>query len=716
MKPVERGHMSDLVEQLRKHAATAVFLALLIAFIATVLLPAYQLADQLTAKTEALRLVSEKRGQPDAMTRALTSVRDRLVAGSYVGQPIRDLAGPVSDFDRTLDQLRQTAAGSYSELGKAGEIWAQYKSRLEPVVGFEGIPYRDSDKAGTELNAAGRELLDQSRDALTFGRTNTQLLNEAMTAIGTGLEREVMDDATTLRRLMIAGVLFAGLLVALLVYVQWLKAREERLAREAREQTRDILSTVKEGLFLIDADFRIANAHSDALATLLRRDHFEGLYFEDLLRGLVSEQTLETATKYVNLLWGERVNENLIKGINPLAEVEVCFDQGAAGRDARYLEFSFHRVKRDGGVRQVLVSVNDVTSRVMLARELRESQSNAGAQMDMLLGLLQVDPRQLESFLADSDAALRLVNTVLKVPARTDAEFRKKLEELFREMHKLKGEAAALGVATIETRAHEFEDMLAELRERPELGGNDFLPLVVRLDDLFAQLTSIRELIARLDNLRADALLSASAPAPQAEPAPLPARRAGSDWTQTFDTLAQRIAADHGKQVRLTTAGLENVPAEYRKAVQEVVIQFVRNALVHGIEDAASRLVLGKDEVGSVRVEFARRDQTFELLFQDDGAGIPAARVKETAVRRGLVTLDQAEALDSREALGLIFRSGFSTHEGDDRDAGRGVGLDVVWKTVHSVGGRIAIATSEGKFTRFRVMLPVPGEQQGAVA
>jgi two-component system chemotaxis sensor kinase CheA len=708
--------MRDLFERVRKHTATAVFLALLVAFIATVLLPAYQLADQLTAKTAALRLVSEQRGQPEAMARALKSLRDRLVAGSYVGQSVRDLAGSVGAYDRALERLRQTVAGQSAEFATAGEIWAQYTGHLEPVVVFSGIPYRDSDNAGTEMNSAGRALLEQTRRALEFGRANTPPLSEAMAMIGTGLEREVMEGAATLRRLMITGVLFAALLVAVLVYVQWLKAREERGAREAREQTRDILSTVKEGLFLIDADFRIAKEHSDALATLLRRDRFQGVHFEDLLRGLVSEQTLETATKYVNLLWGERVNENLIKGINPLAEVEVLFDQGPAGRDTRYLEFSFHRVKRDGGVRQLLVSVNDVTSRVLLARELKESQGNAGAQMDMVLGLLQIDPRQLESFLSDSDAALRMVNTVLRVPARTDGEFRKKLEELFREMHKLKGEAAALGVATIETRAHEFEDMLAELRERRELGGNDFLPLVVRLDDLFAQLKSIQELIARLDNLRADALLSASATVPQIVPPEAAMSRAVPDWTQAFDKLAQRVAADHGKQVRLTTAGLEDVPAEYRKTVQEVVIQFVRNALVHGIEDAESRRGLGKDEVGNVHVEFAQRDNVFQLLFQDDGAGIPAARVKETAVKRGLITMDQAAALDSRAALGLIFRSGFSTRDANDRDAGRGVGLDVVWKTVHAVGGRIGFATSPGKFTRFRVLLPVPGEKQGAVA
>jgi chemotaxis protein histidine kinase CheA len=324
--------------------------------------------------------------------------------------------------------------------------------------------------------------------------------------------------------------------------------------------------------------------------------------------------------------------------------------------------------------------------------------------MEMLLGLLRVDARQLGSFLSDSDAALRIVNTVLKVPARTDGEFRRKIDQLFCEMHKLKGEAAGLGLAMIETRAHVFEDMLVELRERRELSGNDFLPLVVRLDDLFAQLKSIQELMARIDNLRADALLSSSAIGPEVAPPLATMAHATPDWTHAFDTLAQRIATDHGKKVHLTTAGLENVPEAYCKAVQ------------HGIEDAESRRDLGKDEVGSVRIEFTRRDHAFELVFQDDGAGIHASLVKETAVKRGLVTPDQAEALDSRETLGLIFRPGFSTHDGDDRDAGRGVGLDVVWKAVQTIGGKIAVATSRGKYTRFRILLPIKGEQQDAVA
>ncbi len=257
-----------------------------------------------------------------------------------------------------------------------------------------------------QLNAPGRQLLKDAREAVKTSRAATDPLNAALASVGSDLEKQVVAASATLRTLMVVGVAFACLLVAMLAYFQWLKARHERLAVEAQNQTRDILSTVKDGLFLIDADFRIGKAHSAALSALFRRDDFDNMTLEELLRDTVSERTLATATKYVKLLWGERANENLIRSINPLAEVEVHFDREDGRRDLRYLEFDFHRVKGDHGVRHILVSVNDVTSRVLLARELKESQANAQGQMDMLLGLLQVDPRQLVSFLDDTGAAL----------------------------------------------------------------------------------------------------------------------------------------------------------------------------------------------------------------------------------------------------------------------------------------------------------------------
>lgn len=708
--------MGDLIHRYKGAAAAVGFVALLVAFIATVLLPGYRLADQLSQSTAALKLVSEQRSAPEAMGSTLSAIRDRLRSGSYVGDSVADLARSKREYDSAIRELRGTSAVDSRQLQPVEKAWAAYGALLEPVTVFGGIPYRDTDSTGTELNANGERLMADTLKALEYGRQNATGMVDGLAKMGARLEGEAVTAAATLRRLMIVGMLFAGVLLALVARFQWLKAREERAANAARQQTRDILGTVKEGLCLLDKDFRIGKTHSAALAALFGRESFEGLTFDDLLRGLVSEATLETASKYVKLLWGERANENLIKSINPLAEVEVTFDHGYSGRDTRYLEFDFHRVKQDGVVRQVLVSVSDVTSRVLLAREMKQSQDSADSQMELLLAMLKVEPGQLETFLSDSNASLRMVNSVLKVPARSDADFRRKVDSLFREMHKIKGDAATLGVPTVENRAHAFEDMLKDLREREELSGNDFLPLVVRLDDLLAHLRAIQELLARLDNLRAASILAAPVPAPASEPGltapPNPARR----LSDTLQTLAARVAENHGKKVMLVTSGLDQVPGDYRRVVQNLVIQFVRNAVVHGIEDAGLRNAAGKNPAGLLQVEFKPREHGYELMFQDDGAGIRADRVKEKAIALGLVDAVRAESLDERSTLGLIFKAGVSTHDGDDLDAGRGVGLDMVWKAIQEMGGRIAVATVPGKLTRFRVLFPGPDEQQDAVA
>jgi HPt (histidine-containing phosphotransfer) domain-containing protein len=710
--------MHELVERYRDTATTAGFLVLLVAFIGTVLVPGYRLANELSANTAALKLVSEQRNQPDVILRLVGALRDQLQTGGYVGQTLQDLAATTQTFNGALAQLDRTAARESPQLGEAQRLWVPYQAQVAPIARFSGIPYSDSDAAGSTMNQAGRDLLRDVRETLKAGRVMTPRLRDAIGAVGARLERDVARGAATLRKLMVTGVVFASVLVALLVYFQWVKSRHARAAREAQSQTRDILATVKEGLFLIDSDFRIGKTHSAALTALLRREKFDGLGFDDLLFGLVPEKTLDTAMKYVKLLWGERVNENLIKGINPLAEVEVAFEREHGGRDLRYLEFDFHRVKGDRGVRQVLVSVNDVTSRVLLARELKEAQASNPVHMDMLVGILKVDPRHLNAFLSDTDATLKLVNSILKVPARDDAAFRQKVDQVFREMHKLKGEAAALGLGTVESRAHSFEDVLKELRERGELSGDDFLPLIVRLDDLFAHLKSIRELIDQMDGLRAVAQTSAMSGGTMMMSAVVVphATSPQQEVTHNLDTLAQRIAGELGKRVRLVTTGLERLPGEHLRTVRAVAIQLVRNAVVHGIENAAQRAGSGKDEVGTLQLKFEHGAKGYEMTFEDDGTGLVAETIRETALRRGTITPDEAKTLDAKTTLALIFRPGFSTQETETKDAGRGVGLDVVWKTVRSLGGKIAVSTSPGKYTRFRILLPEAGAQQGAVA
>src|SRR5262249_49765814 len=115
----------------------------------------------------------------------------------------------------------------------------------------------------------------------------------------------------------------------------------------------------------------------------------------------------------------------------------------------------------------------------------------------------------------------------------------------------------------------------------------------------------------------------------------------------------------------------------------------------------------GKNAAGKLMLRFEKHGEDgFELVYQDDGRGLSAQQLKDTAVARGLIDRTQADQLDERRALSLIFMPGFSTQDEVTPDAGRGVGMDIVRAKVHELGGKLGIATAAGKFLRFRIWLP----------
>jgi PAS domain-containing protein len=183
---------------------------------------------------------------------------------------------------------------------------------------------------------------------------------------------------------MLTDLLIAALPVVLMVLLISRSKQEARL-REARQQTADILRTVQEGVFLLDEHLIIGTAQSSALEVLFRRKDLAGLGFEDLLKGIVSGRTLATALTFVEVLWSEPTDEKPMKAINPLGEVEVQLALGGGKFDTRYLDFEFHRVRFDGKITHLLVSVSDVSSRVELSRERQNSQKRA--KIDPLLGI-----------------------------------------------------------------------------------------------------------------------------------------------------------------------------------------------------------------------------------------------------------------------------------------------------------------------------------------
>ena len=170
--------------------------------------------------------------------------------------------------------------------------------------------------------------------------------------------------------------------------------------------------------------------------------------------------------------------------------------------------------------------------------------------------------------------------------------------------------------------------------------------------------------------------------------------------------LVRELSLELNKEIRIETFG-ENTEIDKTviERLGEPLTHMIRNAIDHGIEKTEDRVAHGKTAYGTIRLSAEHKSGRILIEIADDGHGINRARVLQKAIAQGLVSADNT--LSGEEIDNLIFLPGFSTAETVTNISGRGVGMDVVKKSIQSLGGRISIASSEGKGCRFTLTLPL---------
>lgn len=696
-------------------------------------------AARLQAASSALQLAAQLSGQPQLISAELTLIQRGLETTTYVGGSVRTLTDlrheTLSTIGAVQGQVQEAGLQSDPRIAAAmaavRQRWNALDRQLAPVHNERGVELYTDTPSGSELSPQGRQMKSTIDSLLATQAQNLQQLGVA-TAHLDGVLREAVGDAgLRLRGLLLAGSAVATLLLALMLYFGWRSRQAARVAEAAQRQVSNILGTVREGLFLLDRELRLGDTYSESLRDLLRLPSPAGLHIEAILKPLVDAKTLTAALKFLGLLWKDKVHEELIESVNPLNQIEVSFSNGLGAHEVRFLAFSFRRVRAaDATADSILGVVADVTDRVLLARELESVKAESDLQATMQLQLLRVDGEPLRNFLDAADVALRKSNAVLNASGIEQEDLKKKLNGVFREVHAVKGEAAALALGSLVQRIHAIEDALAALRQRPTLSGNDFLPIVVRLDELLSHLGQIRAMQERVATLRPGRAAADEQPAgdthrdttvlpdsvrvrPDAASAPAATALAPPRAHPLIDilrTLTHEVARSRNRRAQLRTHGLEELPPRFAAVVKDICIQMIRNSVAHGIEPAEERARLGKPEEGTVQISLdAHGSDDLVLTVEDDGRGLSYEQIIDKALRLDLITPQQAVSLERAAVYRLIFQPGFSTTDEVSEHAGRGVGLDAVSNLVREFGGRIGVSTASGRFTRFRILLPRRG-------
>lgn len=177
---------------------------------------------------------------------------------------------------------------------------------------------------------------------------------------------------------------------------------------------------------------------------------------------------------------------------------------------------------------------------------------------------------------------------------------------------------------------------------------------------------------------------------------------------ETFPRMVRDTARAVAKEVNLVIKGGENeVDRTILEQVKAPLVHLLRNAVDHGLESPEARVAAGKPRQGTVSLTAAQRGANLQVEVSEDGSGIDVRKVRDSAVRKGLLAPEAAAAMSDQEAMWLIFRPGFSTKATVTDLSGRGVGLDVVRENVEGLGGMIDVKSELGQGTIFTLTLPM---------
>jgi len=276
--------------------------------------------------------------------------------------------------------------------------------------------------------------------------------------------------------------------------------------------------------------------------------------------------------------------------------------------------------------------------------------------------------------------------------SESQTEYYERLNEIFRRIHAVKGDADMLGLDFIAEKAQIMETNVAEALRSESPSNEIFLSLALKLGEIRELLFKIDSLMKKWKTMHAEI----------------------SDDNRSFlpralSDLAARLCERHKKSVKVEfdSGNTEEIPSAVFKHVKDILVQLVRNSVYHGIENPEERKKLNKDSSGKIAIKTHKENGKLIIKYKDDGSGLDSDKIKQTALAKKLITEDDSSALTEKDIFALVFRPDFSTSDSVNKTAGRGVGMNLVKTLITGLKGKIALRSKRGESLEFEIHIPI---------
>lgn len=485
---------------------------------------------------------------------------------------------------------------------------------------------------------------------------------------------------------------YALVLACTVVYEQTKIAKDRWVAKlnkslkAERDEIAAMKDNLKDGVFLMNADYIIQPQYSQALDKIMGETDLSDTYFLDLLSSSVQLKERETLVDYFTMVFNRTYDLQMLEDINPLHQ--FTYVHSSTG-ETKTLRCTFAPIEREDGQVFILGTVHDCTVEVSLQAQLSVEESKREEEMRSLFEVIHVEPRVLNDFIDDTEYEFDRINTILKDTTQSSSSI---MVEIYQCIHAIKANAVILGLKGFSIKLHALEDKIRLLRDQKEVSFEEILHITVEIDSMMKIKDTYKSLI--------DKIVSFNAGENRMQEEEV--------LIQTLERVISKSSEDLGKKVRLHISTLDHKAMEQgpRRAIKEILMQLIRNSVYHGIESPEGRLLKGKEESGSISLSISLVDGKISIELTDDGQGLDYNAIRTKAEKLKLIT--NVSLLNDRKSLTqILFSPGFSTATAADMHAGRGVGLSLVRERIKELKGSIKLYSEDGVGTVFKIFIPV---------
>ncbi|MEP4095247.1 nitrate- and nitrite sensing domain-containing protein [Reichenbachiella sp.] len=446
---------------------------------------------------------------------------------------------------------------------------------------------------------------------------------------------------------------------------------------EKIKQSQVVFDNVDQGIFLLDEKFVMSDLYSSETEQIFNNDKISGESFIQFMRPRLVARDQDALEMFMKHLFNPEIEEEVVNKLNPIERVQIFSSNESGELSSKHIRVGFSRIQEGDRISSILVTVVDETETVLLQKEIEEAEGKNKQEMELMLSILRVDPATLEDFLNTCRQSLGNISS--KYESDDKRNFKELVSFTYNTIHNLKANAGLIDLKVLADKFHGIEELLSKLQGK-ELVGDDFLRVLYEINEVNDVLENMQNLLGRILSVSGKGKGISNKVDD------------GSDDEKMIDSLqkgTERISQEMGKKVDLQFTNEDNVviPGTHRSDLKDILLQLVRNSIVHGIETPEQRTEKNKPESGHINVTFNQNDDRLSVHYKDDGRGLDLDKIMRKALDENLVTQEEVASFGSKDIVKLLFKDGFSTAEEVNQHGGRGQGMSLVGRLIKKFGG-----------------------------